>query len=167
MTTRTERPCPVVLVVVDGFGYGPDPAVDAIAAADMPRWRALLAAWPNSRLDASAQAVGPDVPRIYFSKGGAGHLDALSQIDSEVISVDWRLDLDRARAALPAGKVLQGNLDPISLLAGPEVTRTRAEEVLKKGAGGPHVMNLGHGILPMTPLDSVEALCDTVRNWKG
>ncbi|MGD8486221.1 MAG: 2,3-bisphosphoglycerate-independent phosphoglycerate mutase, partial [Chloroflexota bacterium] len=58
MTTRTERPCPVVLIVVDGFGYGPDPEADAIAAADMPLWRAMLETWPNSRLDASALAVG-------------------------------------------------------------------------------------------------------------
>ncbi len=73
MTTRGERPCPVVLIIVDGFGYGPDPAVDAIAAADMPRWRALLAEWPNARLEASAHAVG--LPDGQMGNSEVGHLN--------------------------------------------------------------------------------------------
>ncbi len=91
MTTRAERPCPVVLIVVDGFGYGPDPAADAIAAAEMPRWRALLAEWPNSRLDASAQAVG--LPDGQMGNSEVGHLNIgagrpvlqdLPRIDAEI-----------------------------------------------------------------------------------
>ena len=73
MTTRGERPCPVVLIIVDGFGYGPDPAVDAIATADMPRWRALLAEWPNARLEASAHAVG--LPAGQMGNSEVGHLN--------------------------------------------------------------------------------------------
>ena len=97
MTTRTERPCPVVLVVVDGFGYGPDPAVDAIAAADMPRWRALLAEWPNSRLDASALAVG--LPEGQMGNSEVGHLNIgagrpvlqdLPRIDGEIADGTFR-----------------------------------------------------------------------------
>ncbi len=91
MTTRAERPCPVVLVIVDGFGYGPDPAVDAIAAAEMPRWRALRKAWPNSRLDASAGAVG--LPDGQMGNSEVGHLNIgagrpvlqdLPRIDAEI-----------------------------------------------------------------------------------
>jgi 2,3-bisphosphoglycerate-independent phosphoglycerate mutase len=91
VTTRTERPCPVVLVVVDGFGYGPDPAADAIAAADMPRWRSLLEEWPNSRLDASALAVG--LPEGQMGNSEVGHLNIgagrpvlqdLPRIDAEI-----------------------------------------------------------------------------------
>ena len=91
MTTRAERPCPVVLVVVDGFGYGPEPAADAIAAAEMPRWRALLGEWPNSRLDASAQAVG--LPEGQMGNSEVGHLNLgagrpvlqdLPRIDAEI-----------------------------------------------------------------------------------
>ncbi len=91
MTTRTERPCPVVLVVVDGFGYGPKPEADAIAAADMPRWRALLQTWPNSRLDASALAVG--LPEGQMGNSEVGHLNIgagrpvlqdLPRIDAEI-----------------------------------------------------------------------------------
>jgi 2,3-bisphosphoglycerate-independent phosphoglycerate mutase len=80
-----------VLVVVDGFGYGPDPAVDAIAAADMPKWRALLAEWPNSKLDASALAVG--LPEGQMGNSEVGHLNIgagrpvlqdLPRIDAEI-----------------------------------------------------------------------------------
>jgi glutamate-1-semialdehyde 2,1-aminomutase len=106
------------------------------------------------------------VPLLYFSKGGAGHLQFLPQIESDVIGVDWRLDLTQARAALP-GKAIQGNLDPLVLYAGPEVTRERAKQVLAAGGGTGHVFNLGHGILPETPIPSVEALVETVRDWKG
>ncbi len=91
MTTRAERPCPVVLIVVDGFGYGPDPVADAIAAAEMPRWRALLGEWPNSRLDASAGAVG--LPEGQMGNSEVGHLNIgagrpvlqdLPRIDAEI-----------------------------------------------------------------------------------
>ena len=91
MTTRTERPCPVVLVVVDGFGYGPRPEADAIAAAEMPRWRALLETWPNARLDASALAVG--LPEGQMGNSEVGHLNIgagrpvlqdLPRIDAEI-----------------------------------------------------------------------------------
>ena len=97
MTTRAERPCPVVLVVVDGFGYGPDPAADAIAAADMPRWRALLSEWPDSRLDASEAAVG--LPDGQMGNSEVGHLNIgagrpvlqdLPRIDAEIADGSFR-----------------------------------------------------------------------------
>ncbi len=91
MTTRAERPCPVVLVIIDGFGIGPDPEADAIVAAPMPRWRALLEAWPNSRLQASAAAVG--LPDGQMGNSEVGHLNLgagrpvlqdLPRIDAEI-----------------------------------------------------------------------------------
>ena len=93
MTTRAERPCPLVLVIVDGFGIGPDPAVDAIAAAKMPRWRGLLAEWPHSRLEASGVAVG--LPARQMGNSEVGHLNLgagrpvlqdLPRIDAEIAS---------------------------------------------------------------------------------
>ena len=80
-----------MLIVVDGFGYGPDPVADAIAAAEMPRWRALLGEWPNSRLDASAHAVG--LPEGQMGNSEVGHLNIgagrpvlqdLPRIDAEI-----------------------------------------------------------------------------------
>ena len=91
MTTRAERPCPVVLIIVDGFGYGTKVEADAIAAAEMPRWRALLGEWPNSRLDASALAVG--LPEGQMGNSEVGHLNIgagrpvlqdLPRIDAEI-----------------------------------------------------------------------------------
>ncbi len=97
MTTRAERPCPIVLVVIDGFGIGPDPAVDAIAAADMPRWRALLAEWPHVRLEASGAAVG--LPDGQMGNSEVGHLNLgagrpvlqdLPRIDAEIADGSFR-----------------------------------------------------------------------------
>jgi 2,3-bisphosphoglycerate-independent phosphoglycerate mutase len=97
VTTRAERPCPIVIVVIDGFGIGPDPAVDAIAAADMPRWRGLLAAWPNTRLEASGTAVG--LPEGQMGNSEVGHLNLgagrpvlqdLPRIDGEVADGSFR-----------------------------------------------------------------------------
>jgi len=129
-------------------------------------YRELALGPANAVLRAVRAEVGPDVPLIYFSKGSAGQLDDLAGVEADVVSVDWRLDLAKARAALP-GKAVQGNLDPLVLYAGPEVTRARAREVLAAGGGAGHVMNLGHGILPKTPIESVEALCEAVRSWTG
>ncbi len=72
-TAGERRPRPVVLVVVDGFGVGPDPAVDAIAQAWMPRWRGLLDEWPHTLLDASGPAVG--LPEGQMGNSEVGHLN--------------------------------------------------------------------------------------------
>ena len=96
VTTRAERPCPIVLVVVDGFGIGPDPAVDAIAAADMPRWRGLMAVWPHARLEASGPAVG--LPDGQMGNSEVGHLNLgagrpvlqdLPRIDADIADGDF------------------------------------------------------------------------------
>jgi 2,3-bisphosphoglycerate-independent phosphoglycerate mutase len=91
MTSRADRPRPIVLVVVDGFGLGPDPAADAISAASMPRWRALQATWPHCRLEASGEAVG--LPAGQMGNSEVGHLNLgagrpvlqdLPRIDAEI-----------------------------------------------------------------------------------
>src|SRR5262245_11281059 len=71
--TSSGRPRPIVLIVIDGFGIGGDPATDAIAAADMPVWRGLLARWPHARLDASGEAVG--LPAGQMGNSEVGHLN--------------------------------------------------------------------------------------------
>lgn len=102
------------------------------------------------------------VPRIYLAVD-AGHLyPALTELDADVISVDWRLPLSQVRRALP-GKALQGNLDPAALLGPAEALVTGAERVLHEGLGGAHVFNLGHGILRQTDPDAVARLVDTVH----
>ena len=129
-------------------------------------WREWCLPWANQVLRHLRAELGRELPLIYFSRGSAGHLDGLAEVEADVISLDWRIDLGKARAALP-GRTLQGNLDPLVLYAGPEVTRQRTREVLARGGGQRHVFNLGHGILPKTPLESVDALVETVRAWRA
>jgi uroporphyrinogen decarboxylase len=111
-------------------------------------------------------AVGDDVPFIYFSKGSGGQLPFLGEIQADVISIDWRLGIARARKELGQDIVLQGNLDPLALLAGPGPTRTHTQRILDAAGNHKHVMNLGHGILPKTSIESVEAFVQTVCDWK-
>lgn len=111
---------------------------------------------------------GQGVPLIYFALDASHLLAEMRESGADVISVDWRLDLDEVSERLGHGFVLQGNLDPTVLLAGPEATRRQARAVLTAGAGLPgHIFNLGHGVLPGTPLESVEALVAAVHGWRS
>jgi uroporphyrinogen decarboxylase len=111
-------------------------------------------------------AIPAEVPIIYFMNGVGAAIEEIARLPGlDVLSVDWRIALGEARRRA-GGIALQGNLDPAALLAGPEATRERAREVLLQGGGRGHIMNLGHGILPKTPIASVEALVDLVRAWK-
>ena len=80
------------------------------------------------------------------------------------MSVDWRVELAWARKQLPASVALQGNLDPTTLLAGPLATEHALAELFRKFPPAPgHVFNLGHGLLPSTPVESVRALMEALR----
>jgi uroporphyrinogen decarboxylase len=94
-------------------------------------------------------------PTIYFAPG-AGSLDAQARVGSSVLGLDWRVPMSEARARFP-GRPLQGNLDPGALLGSAEEIRRRVREVLEgAGPNGGHIFNLGHGILPETPLENAE-----------
>ncbi|NMC19187.1 MAG: uroporphyrinogen decarboxylase, partial [Thermogutta sp.] len=83
-----------------------------------------------------------------------------------VIGVDWRIRLSEAWAMIGEDRGIQGNLDPAVLLGPEEVVRRRAREVLAETRGRPgHIFNLGHGVLPSTPMDNVLALIETVHDW--
>lgn len=104
------------------------------------------------------------VPVIVFAKGAHGCLDELSQIGADVLGVDWTLPLDRAGEIVQGRVSLQGNLDPCELLGPVERIERQVQRVLTeaKGLRG-HVFNLGHGILPMTPPDHMQALVEAVQ----
>ena len=106
------------------------------------------------------------VPRILFTRNGNPWLGAMMQSGCDAIGLDWTSD-PRVARRLAAGKIaLQGNLNPEKLFESPENIRTAARGVLDAFGGEPgHVFNLGHGILPKTPLDSVSALVDEVRAY--
>ncbi len=138
---------------------------DAVQVFDS--WAGLLsrAQWDRlvrPHLETLLERVGgAGVPRILFVQNAPHLLDEYARLPAEVISVDWRVDLAEAQARYP-DRVLQGNLDPAVLLAGPETTRRAAERLLGRVAPSRHIVNLGHGILPGTPLESVDALVEAV-----
>jgi uroporphyrinogen decarboxylase len=107
------------------------------------------------------------VPVIHFGTGTATLLALQKQAGGTVIGVDWRLPLEDA-AKLAPGVCLQGNLDPTLLFAPRELLQKRAAAVVDQGKKLPgHVFNLGHGILPETPIDNVKALVDFVHEYSA
>jgi uroporphyrinogen decarboxylase len=110
------------------------------------------------------RALRPGTPVIHFGTGTAGLLEAMRAAGGDVIGLDWRVDLDAAWARVGHDVAVQGNLDPLVLLAPIAEIRAQAAAVLGQAAGRPgHVFNLGHGILPQTPVDHVRALVDAVH----
>ena len=109
------------------------------------------------------QVKGRGAPVIYFGNGASAMLDLVAKAGSEVIGVDWRIELDRAWGQL--GHVaIQGNLDPITLLGPPKAIEARVADVIQRAAGRPgHIFNLGHGLVPQIPPDNVKYLVDAVH----
>jgi uroporphyrinogen decarboxylase len=91
----------------------------------------------------------------------------MADAGGDVIGLDWRIDLDRARSAV-GGRPVQGNLDPM-LAAGPwDVAAEHARSILEAAGGKPgHVFNLGHGVLPWTPVENLQRLVELVHAWRG
>jgi uroporphyrinogen decarboxylase len=105
-----------------------------------------------------------DLPKIHFGTGTGHLLLAQREAGGSVIGVDWRTPLDEARRRLGDSVALQGNLDPTLLFAPRELLLARVDDVLRRAGGRPgHVFNLGHGILPETPVDAVRALIEHVH----
>lgn len=107
------------------------------------------------------------VPSIHFGTCTADLLPLMREAGGDVIGVDWRTSLDDAWTRIGAGVGIQGNLDPAVLIAPPAMLIERAREILERAGGHPgHVFNLGHGVLPLTPEDSVKALVGFVHEYK-
>jgi uroporphyrinogen decarboxylase len=119
---------------------------------------------PNKRIVAQLKALHPDIPVIGFPKGaGAKLADYAAQTGVDAVGVDETIDPHWANAALPAGMPVQGNLDPLALIAGGQAVEEAVDLIRAAFADRPHIMNLGHGILPDTPIAHVEALISYVR----
>ena len=102
-------------------------------------------------------------PTIYFAPGATHLLEDVSGVGATGYGVDWRLPLGEAWHRLGEDRVIQGNLDPAALLSEPRTVRNRVAEVLESAAGRPgHIFNLGHGVLPDTPVENVAAMVDAV-----
>ena len=106
------------------------------------------------------------VPVIHFATGNPALLPLLAEAGGDVIGIDWRIDLDDAWRVVGHDRAVQGNLDPVVLLAEPAEIRRRATTYSTGPAAGPgHIFNLGHGILPQTPVENVLRLIDAVRQY--
>ena len=119
---------------------------------------------PTKELVRRIQALG--VPVIYFGVETASLLPSMAETGADVIGLDWRIPLDQGWRAVGPGCGVQGNLDPIALFAPLEVLESRVREVLALAAGRPgHIFNLGHGIVPGTPVESVIQVAEWVRRF--
>ena len=106
------------------------------------------------------------VPVINFSTGTSTILPEVAQAGGDVISFDWRINLDDAWKQVGYDQPIQGNLDPVLLFAPLPVIKERVHDIMRQAAGRPgHIFNLGHGILQHTPVDHVKAVCDMVHEY--
>jgi uroporphyrinogen decarboxylase len=106
------------------------------------------------------------VPVIYFGVDTASLLPAMRSTGADVLGLDWRVPLDAAWAAIDHACAVQGNLDPITLFAPHDLLRNRIRSILSQAAGHPgHIFNVGHGIVPGTPVESVQAAVRFVREY--
>ena len=105
-------------------------------------------------------------PVIYFGTDSTALLPSMKETGAEVIGIDWRIPLEEGWRSMEFQGAVQGNLDPVALFADWKEIRSRAEAVLKGAKGRPgHIFNLGHGILPETPVENVKALAAFVREY--
>jgi len=109
-----------------------------------------------------------NVPVVFFATGVAGLFPKLSELDVSAFGVDWRLSLPQAKGLLGRNLPLQGNLDPQILTGDWSYVERSAKAILDEAKGiGAHVFNLGHGILPHTPVANVERLVAFVKEYRA
>ena len=135
-----------------------DSWVGALNAADYREF-----AFPHTRR--IFEAIGGRVPTIHFGTGTATILEELRDAGGDVIGVDWRIPLDEAWDRIGPDRAVQGNLDPTLLLGPTSRMFEQTDEVLRRAAGRTgHIFNLGHGILPSTPVEHVQMLAQYVHS---
>lgn len=109
------------------------------------------------------EGVTEGVPVINFLTGNPALLEAQTEAGGQIMGVDWRIEMSDARKTFGPDKAVQGNLDPMSLLADLPTLRQRAKDVLDSAGPLGHVFNLGHGVFPEVPPDNVKALVEIVH----
>ncbi|PEQ12136.1 uroporphyrinogen decarboxylase [Novosphingobium sp. PC22D] len=136
----------------------------SLAPAEFERW--VIA--PNAAIVSALAESHPQTPVIGFPKGAGEKLVAYArETGVGALGIDETIDPLWAHANLPEAMPVQGNLDPLLLLAGGETLDTQAQRILDAFAGRPHIFNLGHGIGKETPIAHVERLLSTVRGARG
>jgi uroporphyrinogen decarboxylase len=137
---------------------------DTWGGALSPSAYARFSLTPMQRIVQKLKLAAPQIPVILFTKNGGQHLAAMADTGCDALGVDWTTDLGDARSRVGHRVALQGNLDPLCLLAQPQRIREQVAKVLESfGSGEGHVFNLGHGILPQTPPEHAAAMIEAVR----
>jgi uroporphyrinogen decarboxylase len=114
------------------------------------------------------QGIKPGTPVIHFGTGTAALLELMREAGGDVIGLDWRVPLDEGWKRLGQDIGVMGNLDPVALFANQDYLRGQARRILNEAAGRPgHIFNLGHGILPETPVENVIALVEAVHEMSS
>ncbi len=104
-------------------------------------------------------------PVILYVNGSAHLLELMAEVQPDVISVDWLTTLEEARQRVGNEMVLQGNLDPIALLTRPDVLEPMVRDMITQGGHQNYIFNVGHGLIPSTPVENVRLAVDTVKSW--
>jgi uroporphyrinogen decarboxylase len=137
---------------------------DSWAGSLSPRQFEELVIAPNAKIVAALKQSHPTTPVIGFPKGAGGKLPTYArETGVDAIGVDETVDPEWAHAALPRHLPVQGNLDPLALVTGGPQLHDAVARILKAFAGRPHIFNLGHGIVPDTPLTHVQAVLAQIR----
>lgn len=119
----------------------------------------------TKQLVARVQSLG--IPVIYFGVDTATLLSSFRELGADVFGLDWRVPLDEGWRALGDASAVQGNLDPITLFAEEPLLRERVRAILAQAGGRPgHIFNLGHGIVPGTPVENVQRVVEIVREYR-
>lgn len=128
-------------------------------------YRAHVLPYSQRAIEIASQG---QAPIIHFSTHTSGMLDLIKEAGGDVIGIDWRITLEHAWNLVGQEKAIQGNLDPVALFAPWDSLKQRAQQILDQGAGRPgYIFNLGHGILPQTPVSNVQRLVDFVHEYRA
>ena len=131
-----------------------------LSPAQFERWVII----PNARIVSALRAIAPEIPIIGFPKGAGGKLlRYVIGVNPSAIALDETVDPHWAHSVLPPEIPVQGNLDPLALITGGNVMKSAVDDILAAFSKRPHIFNLGHGILPDTPIAHVEQLLHMVR----
>jgi uroporphyrinogen decarboxylase len=154
-------------VAADVLSFQIASGADAVQLFDTWAGELALEDYREWALPSVARAISgirrrPDTPVLLYVNGCAHLVESLEETGADVLSIDWRLSLAEARRRAP-GRALQGNLDPGLLLGEPADVARRTRAMLEETGGEGHVVNLGHGVLPGSRLECVEAFFDAAR----
>ena len=137
---------------------------ESFGAALPPALFDRLSREPIRRIVQGLKAARPQSRAIVFVRGGGAHLEPLARDGiGDALALDWTLDPAVVLPSLPSRMPTQGNLDPLALVAGGEALDSGIDHILAAAAGRPHIFNLGHGVVPETPIPHVERLIARVR----